>query len=984
MRTHLASGLAGLLLCGLLPGGPAAARAAREQGFPLIQSYEPGLAEAGIQSFAIASDPRGILYFGNGAGVLTYDGAWWRAIPIGKDRTAFALGVDGGGRVAVSGDGEMGYLAPDARANLRYVSLIPRLTPDQRDLGEPLQVLPTPGGFVFLFTRRLLLWDGQRVSTVARFPGDRPYAHLFEAHGAILLWSREGLVRLEGSRLVPVPGGEQFRGRRVDVLLPADGGALLVSVRGEGLFRFSGGRATPFAPEASRWAVEHRLIEGCRLPDGRWALGSIAGGVLLLRSDGTVDQVIDTAAGLPDDFVLGLLVDREGALWAALDNGLARIEVASPLSVIDRRSGLQGNALSLVRHRGDLWVGTAQGFFRTTGERLRLEPVAGIPPSGWSLLPVGEELLAGTGLGLFVVRGSEAREVPGLGQRTVYALEASTADPGRVWAGLEEGLAAFRRDGSEWRYEGMLTDVPGEIRTLLEGAHGVVWCASASDGIFGVVPPAAGAGAAPPRLRRVAESEGAGLFRIAGRILVTLDEKVLRLDEANARLVADPALAGLSGHGSLNYLAEDAAGNLWRNTNPPSIALKRPAPSPPGSWAPELVTLHEIAARSISTLLAEPDGVVWLAGDRGLYRYAWPKGQNGVTLPAPHLSQIKAGETQLFGGAPGRLPPAAQLPADVRRLRFELAPLSFRAGLRFQTRLHPLDTDWSAPSAEPFAELTRLPPGSYTFRARTVGSNREIGPETSWSFEVLPRWYETPWALSLWLLLAVAAMVGYAWLRNRALLQRAARLEAQVAEQTVELRRALGELAAANQRLEELSLQDELTGIANRRHLQLTLRETWNRARRSRQPVGFLLLDLDFFKLLNDTRGHSEGDRCLQEVARFLAGALRRPGDLVARYGGEEFVVLLPDTDLLGALQVAETLREGLEALAIPHDAAPSGRITASFGVVSLIPRANQKPEDLVEAADLALYRAKTEGRNRVRAGGIAGDSTGSGEVVLN
>lgn len=977
--------LACILLCALLPASPAQALAApREQGFPLIRSYEPDLPEAGIQNFAIASDPRGVLYLGNSAGVLTYDGAWWRAIPIGNGLTAFALGVDAAGRVAVSGDGEIGYLAPDVHDNLRYVSLVSQLTPDQRDLGEALQIFPARRGFVFLFTRRLLLWDGQRVSTLARFSGDRPYAHLFEAHGAILVWSRDGLARLDGSRIVPVPGGEQFRGRRVDVLLPADDGALLVSVRGEGLFRFAGGRAEPFAPEASRWAVEHRLIEGCRLPDGRWALGSISGGVLLLRPDGTTDQVIDTAAGLPDDFVLGLLVDREGALWVALDNGLARVEVASPLSVIDRRSGLQGSVHSLARYRGDLWVGTAQGFFRTSGEGLRLVPVAGLPPSGWSLLPAGDELLAGTGLGLFAVRGSEPREIPGLGQRTVYALAASTADSGRVWAGLEEGLAALRREGSEWRYEGMLAGVPGDVRTILEGANGVIWCATTLDGIVGVEVPAAGTGSAPPRIRRVAESEGASLFRIAGRILATRDEQVLRLDEASGRLVADPALAGLGGHGSLNYLAEDAAGNLWRNTTPPSIALKRPAPNPSGSWAPELVTLHEIAARSISTILAEPDGVVWLAGDRGLYRYAWPTRQNGVDLPAPHLSQIRAGDILLFGGAPGRLPAAEELPADVRRLRFELAPLSFRAGLRFQTRLQPLDADWSAPSEEPFAELTRLPPGSYTFRARTVGSNREVGPETSWSFEVLPRWYETPWAFALWLALAVAAMVGYAWLRNRALHQRAARLEAQVAEQTLELRRTLGDLAAANQRLEELSLQDELTGIANRRQLQLTLREEWNRARRSRQPVGLLLLDLDFFKLLNDTRGHSEGDRCLQEVARFLAGALRRPGDLVARYGGEEFVVLLPDTDLLGALQVAETLREGLEALAIPHDAAPSGRITASFGVVSLIPKENQKPEDLVEAADLALYRAKTEGRNRVRAGGIAGDSTGSGEVVLH
>jgi diguanylate cyclase (GGDEF)-like protein len=102
-------------------------------------------------------------------------------------------------------------------------------------------------------------------------------------------------------------------------------------------------------------------------------------------------------------------------------------------------------------------------------------------------------------------------------------------------------------------------------------------------------------------------------------------------------------------------------------------------------------------------------------------------------------------------------------------------------------------------------------------------------------------------------------------------------------------------------------------------------------------------------------------------VAHYLAETLRRTGDLAARYGGEEFAVLLPATDLDGGLRVAEQLRQGIEALALPHEAAPSGRVTASFGVATMAPAAGQTPSALIEAADLALYQAKTAGRNRVR-----------------
>jgi diguanylate cyclase (GGDEF)-like protein len=214
-------------------------------------------------------------------------------------------------------------------------------------------------------------------------------------------------------------------------------------------------------------------------------------------------------------------------------------------------------------------------------------------------------------------------------------------------------------------------------------------------------------------------------------------------------------------------------------------------------------------------------------------------------------------------------------------------------------------------------------------------------------------------------LLALAGVLGYAWLRSRSLGWRAAGLEARVAEQTRELRRTLDELQRAhdeleiaNERLEELSLQDALTGVANRRRLQLVLEDEWVRSRRSRSPLAFALLDLDHFKQLNDTRGHREGDRCLQLVASFLSANLGRHSDLVARYGGEEFAILLPETDLDGALIVVEQLRQGIEGLAI--------RVTASIGVASLIPAPGQRLEDLIEAADRALYRAKTDGRNRV------------------
>ncbi|MFL6292838.1 MAG: diguanylate cyclase [Thermoanaerobaculia bacterium] len=970
MLSRTAVLVAGALV--LLPLAGAGAGAAQERGFPLIQPYFPSLPEAETQNFGIARDPQGTLYIANLGGILIHDGAWWRLVEIGAARTAFSVAADAAGRVAVGGVDEIGYLKADEGGALRYVSLTGLLAPGQRKLGQVLRVLPTPEGFAFLTSRWLLLWDGETVRTVATFPGDRPYTAIFPVGETVYVWTREGLSRLAGTQIQPVPGGELFRGRRIDQLLPADRDALLISVRGEGLFLFRGGLAEPFAPEASRWAVENKLLEGERLDDGRWVLGSVLGGALLLLPDGAVDQVIDTASGLADDFVNGIAVDPEGSLWLALNNGLARVDVASPLSVLDARSGLKGSVYHVARHRGELWAATSAGVFRSGGQSgaLRMRAVPGLPASGWSLLSRGDDLLAGTAYGLYVIQGGGApRLLPGVGQRTVYLLAPSPADPARVWVGTEDGLEAIRKEGSVWRHEGTIEGAPREVRTLVESG-GVLWCGTEFDGLVRVELPRGWPSSGrlgrlgPPRMRPVPDSFGARPFAVSGGILVALEDRLLRLDEARGRLLEEPALAGLTGR--FYTLAEDAGGNLWRNTRPVSVVRRREG---------RQATLVEVPARGIETIVAEPDGVVWLGGDGGLFRYEGSFRRMGIPLPAPRLARVTvAGKEISFAGAP-------VLGPDTRRLRIEVAPLSFRAGLRYQTRLDPLDPGWGAPAAEPFAELTRLPPGGYTFRARTVGPSGETGPETSWPFRVLPPWYRTAWALVLGLVLALAAVRGYAWLRSRTLSRRAAALEARVADQTRELRRTVAELQrahdeleVANERLEELSLKDALTGVANRRRLQLVLDDEWGRSRRSRSPLAFALLDLDHFKLLNDTRGHGEGDRCLQMVARYLSGSLGRHSDLVARYGGEELAILLPDTDLDGALLVAEQLREGIEGLSI--------RVTASVGVASMIPAPGQRMEDLVEAADRALYRAKADGRNRVCAAAGGPRQVGSSKVA--
>ncbi|MDH2910476.1 MAG: diguanylate cyclase [Candidatus Eremiobacteraeota bacterium] len=170
------------------------------------------------------------------------------------------------------------------------------------------------------------------------------------------------------------------------------------------------------------------------------------------------------------------------------------------------------------------------------------------------------------------------------------------------------------------------------------------------------------------------------------------------------------------------------------------------------------------------------------------------------------------------------------------------------------------------------------------------------------------------------------------------------------------------------ERFERLAHVDELTAIPNRRNFEESFERESTRARRIGRRLALLMVDVDLFKEFNDRYGHIAGDACLQQIAATIAQSLRRPTDLAARYGGEEFVVLLPETELSGALGVAELLRSSIAALGIPHGGSTLGMVSVSIGCASGMPRGNTERQQLVEAADAALYRAKHAGRNRVAA----------------
>ncbi len=188
-----------------------------------------------------------------------------------------------------------------------------------------------------------------------------------------------------------------------------------------------------------------------------------------------------------------------------------------------------------------------------------------------------------------------------------------------------------------------------------------------------------------------------------------------------------------------------------------------------------------------------------------------------------------------------------------------------------------------------------------------------------------------------------------------------------------ELVRAQHQATRANEQLVRQSATDSLTGITNRRRFDETLAVEWLRAARAGTCLGLLIVDIDHFKRYNDHYGHVAGDECLRQVAGLLQACVRRAGELVARYGGEEFVILLPAAGLPQAEELAQRCLDGIAQLALPHAASPTAtHVTFSIGIAQVVPSASRDSASLVNAADAAMYRAKSAGRARYEVADLA------------
>lgn len=794
-----------------------------EIGQPVIRNYAPSEYGAFAQNWSIAQDGRGVMYFANTGGVLEYDGAFWRLIAV-PNEVARSVSSDARGHVFVGGVGDLGYLAPDSTGAMQFVSLLDDLPSSNRSFTDIWSIRTTGDSVYFQSLPYVFLFQWSPSSSKPNLKGlwtsPSAFAPSFQVHGDMYFPQQgRGLFRLDRDSMTLVDGGDFFADKNMYVMLPMRGEKILVGTR-EGLFVYEPGFVRPFPSEAENFFRQHRpTLWGALLKDGTYALGSQSGGVIFMDADGHSRGILNKRSGLRSETIWFMYPDREGNLWLAMDDGIARVGIPSRLSIIDERSGLEGGVVSLYRNGPRLYVSTRTGVYSSFRASV-FSKLTGIASQSWSFLHVGDDLLVGTTDGVYVIRRHTTRLVSS-GWRFAYTLSRSRRDPNLVYVGLHTGLAMLRFDGTDWIDAGLVPGVTDIVRSMAEDTLGTLWLATPFKGILRLSPaPTPRASRRGPIVHFGPESglatEQVVLFPHRDAIRFGTANGLRYFDARDSTFKPDSTLGWR--YANANYrikdIAADRTGRVWILGGQSGRAeISRATEDAEGKYHSKVMTdLKALLTQKLefTNYLLFPDDMedaVWIFNGECLVRFDTRETAED-TLPgfATLIRCVKVGGDSVMLNGTAAAPAALTLSYSNNSIHVEYAAATFsdEASTQFQVKLEGFDRDWSVWTLETKKEYNNLSPGDFVFRVRARNIHDRFGSEAGLAFSVLPPWYRTFWAYGLFAGLLALLIWESGRIRMRVLQKKTAVLETLVGQRTAQVIEQKDKLEKQAQKLVEL------------------------------------------------------------------------------------------------------------------------------------------------------------------------------------
>ncbi|MDP2304059.1 MAG: ATP-binding protein [Ignavibacteria bacterium] len=781
-----------------------------EIGFTFLKNYNPKEYKAHGQNFDIVQDDRGIIYVANFSGLLEYDGIEWRIISTQYNSKVTSLAKDKSGRIYVGARGEFGFVDTDSLSLPIFKSLSINLSKSETEFSDIIKIIPYSNGIYFISENRIFNYTNNKLTS---WHIKQPLVTAFLLDDILICNVKDaGLKSFIDGKLTKLSGSENLLpSLEFASLIKLQNSITLYATTNQGLYQLKDGQIIPLQTEMDDFFIKNRISCVQETDNEALAIGTARGGIVILNKDFSLRQIINENSGLQNELVKSIYFDKENNIWAALNNGISIIEISSPFTFFDERSGIKGGVTAFNRFNNKLYVATYQGLFVFDNSAKYFHQLKGFDNACWSLVLGENSLLAATTSGIFEITEKGINKIYSEFNLSLYK---SLIDSNRIFASTLKGVIEFELINGKWINKGNLKGINEEINKAIEFEEGIVFLETSSKGIIRY-------NLSDNSFIRYDISNGLPsnlgnrIYAFSSDLYISSESGLMKYDKQTKTFKPNPIFKDSSVNLWFSLMYENkSTGDLWlADGDGTSISLAKNQNNIYTQIKTPFLPISDVV---IWSCLSEGNGITWFGGPEGIIRFDDKLDYNYKNDFQALIRRVTVNDDNIiYGGGIKILEStgSVNLPYNTNTIRFDYGSGSFktRGNNLYSVYLEGFDETWSIWTKSTQKEFTNLPEGDYIFSVKAKNIYGHESNITQYYFTVMTPWFKTIWAYIFYLICAGTFVIGLIRFRSRQLEKEKEALQKLVEQRTSEIIKQKEEIEEKS--LELADKNDELEKI---------------------------------------------------------------------------------------------------------------------------------------------------------------------------
>ncbi|MEO6330070.1 MAG: triple tyrosine motif-containing protein [Ginsengibacter sp.] len=808
-------------------------------GIPDIINYTKANYNAGTQNRSIVQDKNGVMYFANYEGLLTFDGTYWKIYPLPNKTVIRSLAIGSDNKIYVGSQADFGYFSPDSNGKLIYASLKKLLHGKSRSFSEIWQTISSRND-IFFRSKEIIFQLSNNVINV--YPAINEWQFLGKSNNQLIAQdSKNGLLEFRNGLWEPFIKEDVFpKGFLVTTIFPFGNDSTFITTINSGFFILSGNKISKFEFKNTDPFTNQRILTATPITNDWIAVGTNLQGCYVINKKGEIIQNLSRKEGLQINNILYLFVDMHRNLWLGLDNGIDFIAINNEIKHIYPENLNEGEGYTSIVFQNILYIGTSNGLYKVPLTKEKdfsfikgnFEVLPNTTGSAWGLSEVNGKLLLGHHDGSFQINNGIAIPISNKASYWTFLPFYNVIPSHLIIAGTSNGLDFLKYENNNFVSKIISPNFSEHSQFVAIDNDNIVWVAHPYRGVFKIDI----SDNNNPRSKIYTDKNGLPssfnnhLFKIKNRIVVATEKGIYEYNSSADRFQLSNYFKNTFGQKNIRHLKEDSSGNIWfvENKNLGVVDYS--------SAKPEIIYFPELDGKMVSGFehIYPYDKLnVFVGAEKGFYHINYEnykqKNNNSIYAKITAVKAFGKSDSLLFGGYFGQVneiltqskQATPHIASSLNSLHFEFSSPLFEHhnSIVYSYLLKGYDEKWSDWTKRTEKDYTNLPAGNYSFQVKAKNNLGNESAVTSYVVNVLPPWYKTHLAYSVYFILFIAFNYLFYRILKRIFLRQKQKHEEQQKHlqylHQLELDKSEKEIVALKNEKLQIELQNKNTELAS-------------------------------------------------------------------------------------------------------------------------------------------------------------------------